>query len=664
VASTGSGGAVYVVSGSLIMVDSVMSSNYASYGGCIGGGDLSVVSLTRVAISNNSGHMGGGYYTSSSTASLSMSDCTLAINSASTGYGGGIDISATMTFYLTRCIFVHNSADLDGGALRVGFGATGTLLDCTFRGNRAKRYGGAVAILTSTTTVAFQGYEFVSNYDFSGSYKDIYREDSATLTFANSCPLGYYNFGYGWLECSNCESSFTAAVLHGDDCKSSTGTFLKITTQYDLEEAFMINRTLMLGADIQLTDTIYMFRVASQAALTGLVVDGGGQYSVDGGDSVRCFLVYGTGMNVAFRNLTISNGFVSTFSKYSNYGAAVYVGEFSALRMSSVTITSCRTASTGWGGAVYVESSSLVMVDSVMSSNYASYGGCIGGGAFSTVSLTRVSIFNNTASHGGGYYTSSSSAVLSMTECTLRKNSVSAGYGGGIGISAAITFSLTRCTFDGNYARYDGGSIRVGGGATGTLVDCIFRSNRVNHYGGAIHVYTSTTRLSFLGYEFDGNYDSSGSHGDIFREDSASLHFADSCPEGWFNFGSSWLKCLNCATSFIPAVRHGDDCKSLTPTSSPSPLPTSVPSLLPTPVPTLSPTPLPSPVPSPLPTPVPSLSPTSLPSPAPSSLPTPVPSIMPTPVPSLEPSPFPSPVPSIIPSPVDDKFGLTCLYSG
>ena len=524
------GAAIHVESSSLDMVDSVMESNYAPYGGCICGGGSSVVSLTRVAMtSNTAGYTGGGYYTTSSTASLSMTDCTLTSNSVSTmlSYswlgGGGINIAAAMTFSLTRCTFDSNYARYYGGALRVSSGATGTLVDCVFKDNRAYQYGGAVAVLTSSTRLSFQGYEFDGNYDSSQWHDDIFRYQSATLNFADSCPEGSYNFGSGLLVCPNCVSTYVPSLLLGVNCKSTTGTFSGILTQSQIEEALMIDRKLILGADIDLSETVNMYRGVSDAALTGLVVDGGDVYSVDGGDAVRCFFVYGSGMDVAFRNMTMSNGYASSSSKESKRGAAVYVGGSATVRMSSVTITSSSVASTGSGGAVYVESSSLVMVDSVMSSNYASYGGCIGGGASSTVSLVGVSMFSNTAGYaGGGYYTSSSTAALTMTDCVLTSNSASSTLsysyygGGGINIYAAMTFFLTRCTFDSNYARYYGGALRVSSSATGTLVDCVFRDNHAYYNGGAVAVLTSLTRLSFQGYEFDGNYDTSYSHEDFY----------------------------------------------------------------------------------------------------------------------------------------------------
>jgi hypothetical protein len=633
-ASTGSGGALYVASSSLVMVDSVMSSNYAYYGGCIGAGASSEVTLTRVTMSSNRGYDGGGYYASSTFAALSMTGCTVTSNTLTSGnhgsgaglyigdamssatldltdcaftsnsasyygYGGGIEISTSVEFYFTRCTFDSNYARYDGGALRVGAGATGTLTDCTFRNNHAYRYGGAIDVYTWTTTLTFLSFEFVDNYATGSSHEDIWRANSATLNFVVGCSEGSYNYGSSWLECPNCASLYLPAVLLSDDCKATTGMFANISTQTELEEAMMTNRTLLMDADIDLTDTIYMFRGVSEVALTGLVVDGGGVYTVDGSDAVRCFFVYGSGMEVTFQDVTISNGFASSSSLGSNNGGAVYVGGSSAVRMSGVTITSSSAASTGSGGAVYVASSSLVMVDSVMSSNYAYYGGCIGAGASSEVTLTRVTMSSNTGYDGGGYYSSSTFAALSMTGCTVTSNTLTSGnygsggglyigdamssatldltdcaltsnsapylgYGGGIDISTSVEFYFTRCTFDSNYARYDGGALRVGAGATGILTDCTFSYNHAYRYGGAIQVFTYTSTLAFINYEFDGNYDSSSSHDDIYRVNSATLNFEISCPDDTYNFGSRMLVCPNCAFTYLPAELHSVSCKSTT----------------------------------------------------------------------------------------------------
>jgi hypothetical protein len=151
--------------------------------------------------------------------------------------------------------------------------------------------------------------------------------------------------------------------------------------------------------------------------------------------------------------LTISNGYVTTSSHASNYGAAVYIGGSSAVRMTSVTITSCRVASSGSGGAVYVEFSSLAMVDSVMSSNYAYYGSCVGAGDSSEVSLIRVAMSSNTGVSGGGYYTTSSAASLSMTGCTMDSHSLTSGSGGGIYIgttTSSMALNMTDCALTSN----------------------------------------------------------------------------------------------------------------------------------------------------------------------------------------------------------------------
>ena len=536
VTSTGSGGAIYVDSSSLVMVDSVMSSNYAYYGGGLGVGASSGVSLMRVTIFNNGAVYGGGVEASSSSAALNMTDCTLA----------------------------SNYAIYHGGALQLGSGAIGILTDCVFDSNHAKLYGGAINIYTASTSLTFYDYEFVGNYDLGSSHEDIYRQNSATLTFVNTCPAGSHNFGSGWLECPSCAISHLPAVFDRDDCKSSTGTFTNITTQSDLVDGLMIDRTLVLGADVDLTDTVYMLLGVSEAPITGLVIDGIGLYAVDGGDAVRCFFVYGSGTDIVFRNLTISNGFVSSSSQDSSHGAAVYVGGSSAIRMSGVTITSCSVASTGSGGAIYVESSSLVMVDIVMSSNYAYYGGGLGVGASSGVSLMRVTMSSNSGVEGGGFYSSSTHVTLNMTGCSLSSNSVS-GSGGGVEIQAAISFNLTRCTFSSNYARYDGGALRVGFGAVGTLTECVFDSNHADRYGGAVTIYRVESSLTIYDYKFFGNYDStSSSHEDIYRAHSAALNFVYSCPAGSYNFGSGLLECPNCAISHLPAVLHYDGCKSST----------------------------------------------------------------------------------------------------
>jgi hypothetical protein len=146
-------------------VDASTLSQNSTYGD--GGGIYSWVggagvTLTACTLSNNSANVGntdpwggleyggGGLYVSSHT-TATLTDCTLASDTAQYGgYGGGIDsLGNTM---LTNCTLASNSAG-SGGGIYAGYLATTSLLNCTLALNSAG-YGGGIYIDYSTHTLS------------------------------------------------------------------------------------------------------------------------------------------------------------------------------------------------------------------------------------------------------------------------------------------------------------------------------------------------------------------------------------------------------------------------------------------------------------------------------------------------------------------------------
>jgi predicted outer membrane repeat protein len=502
-----------------------------------------------------------------------------------------------MSFYLSRCIFDSNYAYYNGGALRVGSGATGTLVDCVFKNNHAYQYGGAISIYTSTTTLYLIGYEFDGNYDSIGSHEDIYLV-SGFVFVGSSCPTNSFNFGSGYLECPSCGSHYPAA-LRLSDCRSSTAV-ITVHNQSAFEKSIMMDRMIKLGTDLMLTSTVYFLKVNfAPTFLTGAVFDGQGLYTIDGGGTRRCFFIDGSGFDVTFKDITITNGYVSSSTTAGGqYGGALFVGSSVKIFLSGVTFSSSK-ANSGTGGCVYFQSSNEVIMDSCIFMTCAStYGAGIAAGAGVNLEMVDTILSSNSASAQGG-----------------------ALHWGGLYLNAA------RASFSNNYSPLGGG------------------------------LYASSGTLNLVAYFFSSNTGTTGK--DVYFT-GATFVPTDGCASGRFNFGNGILSCFGCDEVFLPSSLIAQEAQ---PSSKPSPSPTQpslLPSPSPSSSWSVNSTSLhpswsPSALPSSSPTLLPTLSPFFLPT-HPTFLPTPTPtsSKAPTPfvstsIPTVAPT-QPSAAPSTLPS--------------
>ena len=95
------------------------------------------------------------------------------------------------------------------------------------------------------------------------------------------------------------------------------GLFAAIVTasnQTTLVANLNSNTNIYLGADIYLTssgspDGNYATGIIIDNGQANLVIDGMGVYKIDGQKSVRCIYISGSGVNVVFQNLEITNGY-------------------------------------------------------------------------------------------------------------------------------------------------------------------------------------------------------------------------------------------------------------------------------------------------------------------------------------------------------------------
>jgi len=227
-------------------------------------------------------------------------------------------------------------------------------------------------------------------------------------------------------------------------------------------------------------------------------LDGGGLVTLQGDGNVRLFDLSGAA-NYTMANLTLRDG-----TALNGSGGAIRI-ETSTLLLENVTLYG-NTASGAFarGGAIYSFSGAEVELRRVhATSNQATYGGAIAtGGDTDRLTLTEFVAVDNHADSGGGVIVHAG-AALTIAQSLFSANTASTfgASGGAIDVSPGVgsTLSITNSTFRGNVRIGGGGNgsaIAVTGVAAGTITNSTFADN--GGAPGTIAVYgTSTpTRLT------------------------------------------------------------------------------------------------------------------------------------------------------------------------
>jgi fibronectin-binding autotransporter adhesin len=178
----------------------------------------------------------------------------------------------------------------------------------------------------------------------------------------------------------------------------------------------------------------------------GLTIDGGGDVTVSGDDSVRVLRV-AEGATLSLRNLTVTRGETRSYPEVDN------------------------------GGGIYNEGT-LKVNNSTLSDNHASpYND--GGGIYNegTLEVNNSTFFGNHAAvNGGGIYNDAGGRATVINSTFSNNASGSGGAGGGIYNEGAL--EVNNATFYMNFGRSGGGVANLGGGGTSKISNSTFLQNR------------------------------------------------------------------------------------------------------------------------------------------------------------------------------------------
>ena len=128
---------------------------------------------------------------------------------------------------------------------------------------------------------------------------------------------------------------------------------------------------------------------------------------------------------------------------------------------------------------------------------------------YSSLSMDRVTMSDNTATTGGGLYVYAVTDELVLSDVTITDNTADGGAGGGIAVEWYPTLRLDRATITGNTATTSGGGVYFFGYGNLGITDSTLSDNHsTGEHGGALYFYAYTNEDHFLdisGSTFAGN---------------------------------------------------------------------------------------------------------------------------------------------------------------
>ena len=179
--STENGGAVEVVSGTVVITRCTFTNNKASeFGGAIAVVSSSV-SISNSELTNNSAYSDGGAI-SVYSGSISISGCTLTSNSANFGNGGAIYVLSDSSVSISNSELTNNSAHSGGGAIIVYSGSSTVFISNSELTNNIAFNGGAISV-TLGSSVSISNSELTHNSAVIGGAIDV---DSGNVSISNS----------------------------------------------------------------------------------------------------------------------------------------------------------------------------------------------------------------------------------------------------------------------------------------------------------------------------------------------------------------------------------------------------------------------------------------------------------------------------------------------
>jgi hypothetical protein len=484
---SGAGGGLFDAAAALTLVGATISHNTADSGGGIQ--VKGVLTLESSTVSDNTATSGGGI---NITGSLTLQDTDITNNSASNS-GGGVSGNGSVT--ITGGTFAGNTSAFLGGAINSS--GTGTITGTEFSNNTAQD-GGAIYEVKNGTLTINSGTSFDANSAQEGGAI----ESQGTLTVNGSTFTG--NQASGGIGAGGAMYNYVGkAAISGSDFSanmaSDGGAIASIKGPLTVTNStFESNQaTGGFGGAISGTGTVTINGGAftTNMAASGGALNASGTLTVSGATITGNIASGGRGGGIlGVGTLTVNNG-SSIANNQAQAGGGIWNN--GNLALSDVSIAHNSAAKTG--GGVYDSSGSVAVTGGSISSNQAGAGGggiFINQGALTIEGGTQVA-GNLAGGSGGGI--DSLVAALSLNSITVSGNTATSS-GGGVFSGGSLTVSIVE--FFGNSGGSGGGLYNAALGH-GTVTNATFDQNKaLTGSGGGVY---NAGALAFTNATIAGN---------------------------------------------------------------------------------------------------------------------------------------------------------------
>ena len=495
----GSGGAVEVVSGAVVITWCTFTNNKASqYGGAIHASSDSSVNISNCELTNNSADRNGGAIFVNS-GSVFISNTTLKNNSAD-NYGGAIDVDSG-SLSISNSTLTNNSAKKSGGSIGVSSGSV-TISDSTLTNNKADIHGGAIDIDSGNVSIS-----------------------DSTLTNNSAGGYGGAIDNYsGSVSISDSRLAYNSAIKSG----GAIGIRLGNVTISDSNLTH--NRADIWGGAINVDSGCVSI---SDSTLTKNIADGNGgaidiySGSVSISDSRLTFnsaIKSGGAIGIQLGNVTISDSNL-THNRADIWGGAINV-DSGCVSISDSTLT--KNIADGNGGAIDIYSGSVSVFNSTLTYNSADGSGGAIGVYSGSATISNSTMTSNSADRNGGAIHGNLGSAVSISDSTLFNNTAISG--GGIFLRVSTLFVNEPIEIYHNTAHKDGGGIYAHSSrvefqsALPTLANIQSKIvENIAENGGGIYAVATTIKLTQSHVDIDSNK-ATAKGGGVFLRQSSRLY--------------------------------------------------------------------------------------------------------------------------------------------
>ena len=546
--ATGQGGAINVVGSStnrstLNIIDSTLTNNTAN--ALYGGGGIEIEQTDAVldntyVVSNTAVKNYGGGIVNRTSSDLTIKGDSHIDNNTSKTTGGGIYNAGSDTnkVTITASSVSGNTSNKDsagnfvesngGGGIYSERGTVIVEQGSKINNNIAKNSTGGGIRSHATTTIDASEVKGNSAVQGAGIY------NKGTLTVSNGSTIseniatavgdtkglggGIYNTGSGSVTIEN-------STFSGNQATNGGGAIISLGTEYT-------DGTVDRTGTIDITGGTFIANKSTEGSAGAIGAQSAGDITIDGvafGDGTLANANTASTLGgVIHSNNTTFNIKGTAAATSFNYNTAANGGAISATVGSIINVENATfnlnkaTADDGWGGAIYVDKSSLTIDKDTndnkvyFTNNSADWGGAIAiSGADAELSVKNAEFELNSADVAGGAISIANnikSAIIDNVKFgDTSKGNTATGAGGAVwfGVDGAITNSTftanntTSATSDG------GGAIFVGGGSDLDVINSTFTSNTSSTKGGAIATRpvgsSGSSSLNITGGTFSGN---------------------------------------------------------------------------------------------------------------------------------------------------------------